>query len=216
MAGLSDRNFNRMRKRVYWNTLELGSLITAAHTENETFDEGKILTNVTDETVHQQELGGLAIVGINICEGPTDDGNFFHGWRRVPYDLDPKFPVGFRVNWSQASAVTDGTTFVMQTGVDKKDAAFQAITAYTALDTILAESNAGGASYNQWTTRGIRTAIGLTRSEIEDGAILRMEVEADVVDTGQDKVTILGIEMDYVQQTCQGIGSESDRPLTSS
>lgn len=209
-----DTTFNRFRKRVYWNTFELGGLITAAHTADETFAEGKILTNPTDESVHQQEVGALAIVGVNISEDATTDGNFFYGWRRCPYDVDVKFPVGFRINWSQSSDVTDGTTFVLKFGVDKVDAAFQAV-GLAALTVVLAESNATGDWENQWTSRGVKNPIGLTRAEIEAGAILRFNIEADVVDAGQDKVTILGLEMDYVQQISPGTGAQGDKLTTS-
>jgi len=210
--GTRDIHMDYIRKRKYWNTLELGGLITAPHTLDETFDEGKILTNPTDETVHQQEVGALAIVGVNICEGPTDDGNFFYGWRRCPNDVNPNWPIGFRIHWSQASAVTDGTTFILKFGVDKVNAAFQAVT-LAALDIPLAESNTTGAWHNNWTSRGIKNSIGLTRAEIEAGAVLRFNIEADLVDTGQDKVTILGLEMDYVPMLTQGGGRDGDCPL---
>lgn len=212
MYSIRDEHIEYLRKRKYWNTFELGSLITAAHTADETFDEGKILTNPTDETVHQQEIGALGIVGVNISEDATTDGNFFYGFRRCPIDLDPNHEVGFRINWSQASAVTDGTTFVLKVGVDKVGAAFQAV-GLAALNTVLAESNAGGAWYNQWTSRGVKNAIGLTRAEIEAGAIIRFNIEADIVDTGQDKVTILGIEMDYAPRLTIGTGHKSLCPL---
>ena len=136
----------------------------------------------------------------------------------ITNDLDPDFEIGFRINWTQISAVSDGTTWVLRVGVDKKDAVMLAEDAagIAVLDTVIAEKDAGGAALkNLWTSRGIKDDIGLTRAEIEDGGIIRMSLEAEVVDTGQDEVIMLGLEIDYSPQRCIGEGSNIDSSLIS-
>lgn len=210
-----DKVIDWARKRKYWSVHELGMMITGAHTADETFNEGEILSAPRDEAnVFLLEISDYGIVGFQIAAADDDDGQLCYGYTRCPNDLDPTFPVGFKIHWTQSAAVTVGVTFKLEIGTTLVGAAIKAEDGLTVLDTVIAESNAGGAWYNQMSPRGIKNSIGLTRAQIEAGAMLSFGFEADVIDATIVNCTLLGLEMDYIPIKCEAQGSEPFQPLT--
>jgi len=208
--GLVDNQIEWMRKRKYYGPFELNALIIEAHTADETFNEGQMISTPRDETVCLQEVVSYGIVGILFAAA-----DLIYPRIQCPWDLDPRHPVGFRLNFTQTAAVTTDVTWILKVGTDKKDALIQAQDATTiaALDTPIAAKGVIAANMNLWTARGIKNDIGLSRSEVEDGAAIRMELEADTLGVGVTVLTLLGIEMDYVPHRTVGVGSEYDRSL---
>lgn len=217
---IQDRNIDWLRKRKRYGPLELNGLITAAVAEGgtDTFTEGELLQNPkasskTAPDFFLREVADYGIVGLGCAEGDIIYGNI-----PCPYDLDPNFSVGFRLQFTQSEAVSVGVTWLLKVGVDKAGAVIQAEDAagIAALDTALTEKNAGGSAWEKlWTSRGIKNSIGLTRAEILDGADIRLYIEPDTVDATIDNVTLIQLEIDYVPIKTQGAGAEHDLPLTS-
>ena len=151
----------------------------------------------------------------------------FYG--RVPIDLDPQFPLGFRVCWTADvsgtnAAFGNGTTtgWVLNFNTRIKGAVL-AIPS-TVLDTVVPVPNlyldSTGIGPNtdgilQWTGRGIKNFIGITRSQIEDGAFFGINAIAPGTVTAMTTAYILGVEMDYSALSTMGAGSEIDEPLSS-
>jgi len=207
---ISDRNVGWIRKREYYTYYDLRSLITRAETG--TLTEGQILANPVDTSLAMLEISTLGLVGITF----TAAGKLLQGIMKLPTDLDPGYPVGFRVNWSNtgAAAAGRGVTWLLLADAIKKGAVFAAAT--TALNTVIAESLVTIANGNEWSPRGIKNNLGVTRGDIEDGVNLSIVLEADVVDASVAGVNFLGIELDYAVCACVGSGNEIDNPLSAS
>ena len=189
----------RKRVRIDWKDFDL---VSQAVNEGgaATFAEGALLTPATDVTVVPVEISDYGIAGLVMAVADSDDGNFIHGRFPVPYDLDPQYKIGFRILWTQTAAVSAGVTWILKAGTDKAGAVIQAEdgAGIVALDTPLVESNSTGAALERlWTRRGLKTSIGLTRTEILAGADLRLQIECDIVDATLTYVTLLGVEYDY-------------------
>lgn len=203
MAGLVDRNFNQFRKRKYYTPYDMLSVvgggtddIVVAHTTAALFTE---LTAATQ----------IGIAGLDVSSA----GELIVGMIPCPYDMDPKFPVGFKIAFCvDANGSSTVEWIILQATV--ADGIALAIPS-AALDTVIVDKAVGSTdNLLSWTSRGIRNVLGLTRPQIEAGAFLTFSIENQAV-TNLTAVFYLGLMMDYVQQTCQGIGSESDRPLIS-
>ena len=215
--GIRDANIEWIRARKYYNIWELNCLISRAVDEGgaTAHAEGEIIgspLNAATATL-LREVSTLGIVGL----GFEADGDLIQGAIILPSDLDPKYEVGFKINFTQSTTNTTGVTWILTYKVIAPNVAIA--TSATALDTVIAEKNnpAATAFLNLWTSRGIAKAssLGLTRTNLEAGTMLVLKLEMDEQDTC-DNVTLLGIEMDYVPIRTIGNGVEYDCPLTTS
>lgn len=170
------------------------------------------------------ETAGITMVQVtNVGMGTwiMTDGEFLNGYIPVPHDLDPRHPIGFRVHYTlDHDGAGDAWTswILLQTAIAEGIAI--ALPA-TALDTAIAlqdayTTNLGVNSVTdflyQVSARGIRNAIGLTRQQIETGALITLKLEMDAADQ-ETTVHFIGLEMDYVPHKMVGVGSETDRSL---
>lgn len=216
---LQDRDIAWTRKRKVYGPLDLNGLITVAIAEGgaSSFAEGKVLQNPvaaskTAPDVYQQEVSTFGLVGL----GFSAAGSFITGFIPVPQDLDPRYKVGFRVNWTSTGASGNATFLTSVKSIKKGVAIANAATTTDDLNTAHGASTQTGANHNVWTARGIKNTLGLSRTDIENGALLSLRLELDAVTTlGATSVTFLGLEMDYVPIKTVGSGSEIDRPLSS-
>jgi hypothetical protein len=212
MGGLSDKHINYMRKRKWldpYSILGLGPNGTDGIT---------LISSTLDVS---ETLVQLSSFGFNALKMSADAGSI-GGALPCPYDLDPKFPVGFAVWWAMDhdGSGTGAATWILLQGTVKRGIVIAAATA--ALDTVLVAdtntTNLNAAAVTDYllqvTPRGIRNSIGLTRAEIEEGALITLDLEMDAADN-ETNIYLLGIMMDYAPMLCQGIGSEADAPLAS-
>jgi hypothetical protein len=169
---------------------------------------------VTDLEVTNVGMGTLVMT----------DGEFLNGYIRCPYDLDPGFPVGFRVAWTldhDGVGAGDASWILLQNAIAHgaaialPDAVLD--TAIVVPSTYVDTSGDATVVTDfllQWSARGIRNLIGLTRNQIEAGAFLTFKLELDAA-TNETTVRYIGMEMDYVPQRTVGMGSHINRPLKS-
>jgi len=158
------------------------------------------------------ELSTFGISGLQFTATIADKLAFI---LRLPYDLDPKFPVGMRINHSASAAAGAGVgiTWVPTYKIIKKSAAVVTIASVTtALNTTIALKLNSIANGNEWSSRGIINSLGLTREELEDGAIMQLALDC-TYGTTPGTVTLFGVEIDYAKYTCEGPGSLVDQPL---
>lgn len=213
---LQDQAIDWIRKRHVWSYMVMHGLITPAadFATAAAFDEGELFQNPTAGTkatpnVALGELGTLGIVGALFAAA----GDILLGEVDLPYDLDPNYPVGFRINWSAAgtAAAAKGVTWILLHKVIKKGIAFTA--ASVALDNVIGQSLISATDCNEWSPRGIKKRLGLTRKDVEDGAALSLSIECDILTSGVTLPRLLALEMDYVPQLTIGSGCHTDRPL---
>lgn len=197
------------RKRKYFDIFQIGNFITPALTGGaNTLAQGAAQIQPKDATVFPFEVNDYGIVGAVMA---ADD--LIYPRLPVPLDLDPAFPVRFRINFTQSAAVSVGVLWILLQGIDKKDATMLAEDAggIAALDTALVEKNAGGAAWeNLYTDWGVRTSIGLTQEEIVNGAMFRCSLELQTVDGTIADPTLLGLEMEYTCQRILGAGQSQE------
>lgn len=215
--GLQDQRIDWVRKRRYWSYLDLRGLIFPAIDEAgaQAFTEGELLQNPTSASVvapdiNLYEVSTLGIVGLYF----TAAGTVLFGAINLPSDLDPAYPVGFRINWSGVGTVAadKGVTWILNTAAIKKGMPFAL--GDIAGDVLFGESLINGNDRNEWTARQIRRALILTRLDIENGVQLSLSLELDIIDAGITFVKLLGLEIDYVPITTLGNGCHTDRPLS--
>lgn len=143
---------------------------------------------------------------------------------RIPKDLDPQWPVGFKVHWTLDHDGVDPATASWILLADFLARGGVIAVSSTALDTIIPllstyEDTSEDAtvvtdSLYQVSARGIKTDIGLTRENIEEGSLFVGNLELDAIANAQGNLGILlALEMDYVPWKTQGEGSFIDRPL---
>ena len=204
---MEDHSIAWMRKRL-WLPPEMSSSIDAA-------------LGQAGETAGVTPLE-VDAVGINTWLMGTD-GDLINGCIMCPYDLDPDKLIGFKVvytvNHVGAGAAT--THWILLVGTETRGDILSLPA--TALDTLIGVDTYKDASgdatvvadwHLQISPRGIKNRIGLTRAQIEDGALLMwaLEQNAAVNDTN---VHLLGIWMDYAVMRTVGTGSHIDQPLQS-
>jgi len=210
MSGLSDKHLRYIRKRKWITPFEMQGLTTDGTTGVTLFG------SIDDLTELFAEISSFGHGAVKI----SADGKLIGGFIPCPHDLDPKFEVGFQVHWTMnhdGSGIGAATWKLLQDAVKRGVVIAKAT---TALDTVLVQDtnstnlNAEAVTdyLYQVTARGIRTSIGLTREQIEEGALLTLNLEMDAADN-ETNIYLLGIMMDYAPQMCQGIGSEILPPL---
>ncbi len=206
-----DAQINYMRKRIVLTGHDMRGIIGAAGVGT-----GALTAGVTE-----LELGTSGMVGLDIT-----DGEFLCGGIVLPYDLDPKWEIGFRVHWTAdhdgAGALT--SSWILLANVRKVGAVIAV--AATALDTAIAllstyvDTSGDATVVTDWlkqvTARGIMLATNhqLSREQIEDGAELMFKLEMDAA-VNETKTFFRALEIDYVPMQTVGQGSEMDRPLKS-
>lgn len=217
---IRDGNIDLIRRRRYYAPFELNALIvpavdeatTQAFTEGELFQNPDAASKVAPE-IFLKEVSSFNITGLGLSAA----GSLINGAIRVPPDLDPLWPVGFRVNWSSTGAAGSATWLLLLKTIAKGAAFVAKASVTTALDTVLGLNALTLANGNEWTRRGIKNKIGLSRDAIEEGAMLGFTLELDAVGTiAASTVTFLGLELDYVPVLTIGGGSNYDRPTKSS
>lgn len=140
---------------------------------------------------------------------------------KVPADLNPDFPLGIRVHWSSGTASTTVTTVSWVALL-----VFKAIDAVLtgagagALDTVitLAQAVSATAKLNNWSSRGLKTMLGvLTRAQIlgAGGAMghlsINLSAAGGTIDSS-NAIWLLGVELDYVPMKTKFPHSENDAP----
>lgn len=203
--GQRDSNIDWLRK----------SLMIYYYGSNGIFETTDTIGSGIDAAVFPSELGSLGFSPIIMTAGDQ-----LPIMVRVPKDVDPQFPIGYRVHWT-ALHDNDGdaaATFTLLTRVCKKGVAIAAAAA--ALDTVLVSDNyvndSGVQSVTdhlyQITARGIDNSLGITRKDIETGALLLLYLESTTIDADITTLYLIGLEMDYVPWKTEGQGSNYYRP----
>lgn len=192
MSAVHDRDIRWRRKRVLIPTpqFKLGGL------------NGQTNTQVASTPLYGHKI--------------TTVGTPLEGIWRVPYDLDPTKPIGFRVLYT-ATGTTVTTTSWIVLAVFKHAQAAVADSASGALDTPIALATATiAASVLGYTARGIKNANAISKAQVFAGAFLQFSVELDAVGAGLDTsnfITLLGLEIDYARMATRFPHAEQDQPL---
>ena len=202
---MEDHSIAWMRKRLWLPPECMGSVDVALGQAGET--AGVTPVEITN-------------VGMNTWV--MTDAELINGFIPCPYDLDPDKPVGYKIAWTMSqdgSTANANTDWILLVGTEKVGGAISLPA--TALDTIIPTpslySDAAAAAVDfllQWTGRGIKNLIGLTRAEIEAGAFLTFKLELNSA-LGETAVNLIGIMMDYAVMRTVGQGSHTDQPLQS-
>lgn len=206
--GIQDQRIDWIRKRL-WLT---------------PFDTQSFVGDGTSGLVGAETAGitTVEVAGVGMMTSVMVAGEFLNGYFRCPYDLDPEWPVGFRVCWTLDH---DGSGNAVITWILLQNAIAEGIAIAlpaTALDTPLDvndpyQTDAGIASTTDfllmWTERGIRNKVGLTRTQIENGAFLTFKLEMDAA-LNETSAHYIGMEMDYAPMKTLGVGSHTDPSLT--
>lgn len=135
----------------------------------------------------------------------------------VPDDLDPKWPVGFRILWTSAGA-SGSATYLIEMMTHKSTAAIPAANdaGFAALDTVIGASTHNGADKLNVSGRGLKLKLGLSSRDIDDVSFINLRFDLSAVTTVTAANTVLiGLLMDYVPKLCIGQGSHTDRPIRS-
>lgn len=201
---IQDSHIDWMRKRIW---------LTAHDIQGVQADDGTILKTVLATQVEKPTgFGSWEMIA----------GELIYGWLPVPYDLDPRWPLGFKIWWSvDASGASVATWIIL---FDVKKLHYQLAAPTTALDTAIAAcagyEDDGTAladtedDYLQITARGIKNSIGISRKQIEDGAMMMFSIELDAITNADgDAAQFIGMMMDYVPMKTVGTGSDHDRSL---
>lgn len=202
---LRDKQIDWLRKRRFYSVWELNGTLGAA---------GVSVDAVTAGITHI-EISSFGIVFPEIANTEQTGGAI-----KIPYDLDPKYDLGFRVHYTaDYNAAAPVFTWTMVYGL-KKATAFAA--AASTLDKVftaqgLLDAN-GVATTTDWipqiSPRGIIYASShkLSHDDINNGRTWLGFVLTLAVTNSPSSVRFMGLEMDYVPQLTVGSGSEVDRP----
>jgi len=215
---ITDHNIGWKRKTEYFSIGDLFNALTTPATGTITQGEGIQVAAGTVGDSPVVFLGELSTFGISGLQFASTPANIFAALLRIPTDLDPKFPVGFRYHYSASAAASAGrgvtwTSFF--NAVAKGGTLVTVASIATALDTAFGNSLNTGANANEWSDRGIKNnCFDLTREQIESGAVLQLSIES-VFNSSPGTITMFGLEMDYAPYMCEGTGNLVDRPLRS-
>jgi len=208
---IQDQRIDWMRKRLFLTALDIQGI-----------DTGKVGTAVTSAW---ETAGVTADEVTNVGMGTyiMTDTELLNGYIPCPYDLDPKFNIGFGVHWT---ADHDGTGALTSSWILLQDAikigeviALPATALNTIIPLLSAYNDENGVTTVtdfriQKTGRGIRDDIGLNRAQIEAGAFITFKLELDAA-INETSIRFIGLEMDYVPMMTVGNGPHTNRPLQS-
>lgn len=205
---MRDSQIHWLRKSLMLYLHNSGAL---AETSSTAFHSG-----VFDSDVLQTQITSSGMMGMTIA---ADD---FMGYGiRLPKDVDPKFPLGFRVHWTADHDGSDPltTSWILLQKIIARGAAIAA--AASVLDTIIPllspyQDTAGDATVvtdflYQVSGRGILASPGVTRAQIEEGVLFLGKLELDAA-ANVTTVRLIALEIDYVPWKTQGEGNFIDRP----
>jgi len=147
----------------------------------------------------EAETAALEAVGLHM--DPTTDG---HSWQwHIPWDVNWLHPLGFKVKYSSASAeAADDRQWVLLYDVIEEDSAIAVAT--TALSTaIAAETDNGTADAWQYSPRGILNGQTLSKANVEQGAILALNLVL-LLDDASEEMNMYGLVIDYMPKGWQG------------
>lgn len=145
----------------------------------------------------QQEISTFGVVAVLLdTAGDVLDHNLM-----LPYDVDLKRDIRFRVHWTSGSATTadtiDWKVFYKSLVIDTTTIA----TATTALDTTIAQDTVAGAYIYQATAYGVLK--GGTLAQNVSAVMLQVELDAFAAGLTEDKF-FLGLEMVYSPKRFRG------------
>ncbi len=200
---MNDRHLEWKRKRRFYTAHDLLALI------------GTTATDVSVETAGVTQLEVKTNAGFAGSDFLA--GEFITGFMPIPYDLDPKFPVYFRVHFSATNdgSTAQGVTWILLASAVAVDGVFTNGGPSAALDTAIPERNAITSLALSVTDWGKKNSIGLGNKQIEDGAGLHIKLECDVIDFSGTGITFpifLGLEIGYTPLMCVGVGKETESP----
>lgn len=193
---ISDNDISWMRKRVWITPYDMQAIVEATDTLGGSIDAGVIPTVVTTS----------GLVGWVMT-----DGQFLCGGIPLPNDIDPGHPLGFQIHWT-ADANGDCTAdWILQYKFIMEGVVFARPTASLVPAIGLADSHGSTDWSHAITSKGYAVTHGLTRSGIQDGGFMLLEVEMDAAEN-ETAIIFLGIMFDYSVQQCSGPGSVVDQP----
>ena len=215
---IRDQNIDAIRKRKYFSIGDLFTALTTPATGTITQGEGIQAAAGTVGDAPVVFLGELSTFGISGIQFASTTADILCALLRIPYDLDPKFPVGFRYHYSASAAASAGrgVTWTSYFKALAKGATIVTVASVdTALDNAFGNSLNTGANANEWSDRGVKkNGFGLSRKQIELGAVLQISIET-VHNSSPGTITMFGLEMDYVPYTTVGGGHIKDAPYRS-
>jgi len=221
---ITDYNVAWIRKRLYLNWFDLHAFIIAEINEAGTanFDQGELMQTIRPDidggtiedptsyiTAVSAGAEGEGLAFNLVLNGSVS--RFLDGSIPVPYDLNPNFPIGVRINHILPNFPATITyqfnyTFVKRNvvvGTDTPSAARRLN--FTAQDNVLNNMD------NSWTNRlTFDPRPFINRADVENRAQLMIQL----VVTGTLGQYFQGLELDYVPQRCVGQGSNIDCPVT--
>lgn len=222
-----DQNIDWMRKRISLLGAIRDNLTVAAVNEagSAAFTIGELLQNADEATPATPDIflrnavdisqAWLTGIGFNAA------GDIATCKIICPYDLDPSYPIGFRVAFINDSLTAGSLLFKIWLSAlwDTVNGLIKPDTSATALDTVLATTTVTSI-FMGFTSRGIKKNLfNATRAVIESETvppILAIGIELDTVTTiAAADVILTDLIMDYVPQKTVGNGSLFDRPLKS-
>ena len=196
----TDAQMPWLRKRI-WITPDAMCASTGAAGVN---------TGTIDAGVTQAEISTFGPMGY----GMGTNGEIMTGHILIPFDLDPKYEIGFKVVYTADFSGTDSFLWKLQYKVVREGVVYAA--PGTSLDTVLVDDSGSVDWSPNVTARGIALPAthAIVRDDVEADTFLMLEVEMDT-ETGSPtaEAIFLGLIMDYVPWKTTGQGCETDRPL---
>ena len=202
---MRDSQIQYMRKRLYLNAFDMMGM-----QDDSTSGVHAAAATAATRIV---EAGALGISHLTMGTA----GELLNGQYPIPYDLDPQWPLGFRIHYTvDVNTNAPNVTWILLQGTQLDAAAYVVPTA--ALDTAIALHTYPATTDLLFvrTARGIRTSIGVTREQIEATAKLTFSIEMDTISQTPTDVRFAWLEMDYVPMLTVGSGNHTDAPLASS
>lgn len=189
-----------LRKRKFYTPYDMMGIIA---------NVGAISSGATEV-----DVGGFGTVGYTMVAG-----EFITGSIQIPYDLDPKFEIGFKVVYSiDVNSNAPITEWIMQYLVQAIDVAYALPT--QVLNTVIGSQTKPSTTDDTHlvSPRGIALPAthAITRAIIDADGRLGVEFEMQAVTETPTLVNYMGFIMDYSVQKCTGVGSENENPLLSS
>lgn len=205
---IPDSHMGWIRKRKFYNVHDLFALEEPASG----IQQAALTTGVT-----LTELGTSGFVGVTMT-----DGEFLPAHFHCPFDLDPRFELGFKVCYTLDHDGSGAATvsWILLCDLIAEGGNVSTV-ATTALDQIvpLLDNYGDGAVTDgllAYTDRGLKLGPqSITRKEIESGAFIKVKIEMDAA-INESSVLFLGLIMDYTPRKLVGMGVNIDSPLNAS